>query len=253
MAMNDFQAAIDYLISDRNTAQQAKRQGLFTSNMAQTPTTAIAPKVVDELFGDEYKRRNSGSSSSDNFDPFAGSPARVGSNPFGPSTNLDAMDWAARAASARANPNALSAGGSLFGILAGAGPLAPLLGVAAKYGVPAFADYMQERALADVQSRADEALAGRAANAGAYDYSGLNPVFGGAQGPYGDSDYDSFVSDRDVRANMDSLSPEAVAAALYSQGYTDTGGYNDNSSFSSSYTDAGGGSFDYSADTGYDR
>jgi hypothetical protein len=163
MAMNDFQAAIDYLIADRNTAQQAKRQGLFTSNMAQTPTTAIAPKVVDELFGDEYKRRTGGSSS-DTFDPFAGSPAQVGSNPFGPATADDVVGWSQREAAARANANAIAQGTGLLGGLMGAGPFGGLLAVGAKYGIPAFANYMGERSydsfLADQDARAANVAAG---------------------------------------------------------------------------------------------
>jgi hypothetical protein len=160
MAMNDFQSAIDYLIANRGSAQRDIQQGMFTGNTTQTPTTNIAPKVVDELFGNEYKRRDN-SSYLDTADPVVGSPAK---SPFGPATANDVAAWSQREAAARANANAIATGAGFIGNIAGLGHLTGLLSVGAEYGIPAFFNYMGERSydsfLADQAARASNVASG---------------------------------------------------------------------------------------------
>jgi hypothetical protein len=170
---------------------------MFTADVPQTPTTAISPTVVDTLFGGRYP--SSVRRSNYNFDAPEGTnndgvPSNGSFSPFGPPNNFDAMDWGARADAARANPTALGAAGSFAGTLLGLGPLSSLLGVGVRYGVPVISDYMRGRALESVQSRADQALAGRASNISGYDYSGLNPAFGPTHSDYGDFGYDGPAS-----------------------------------------------------------
>jgi hypothetical protein len=164
MAVNDFQAAIDYLIANRNTAKQTNPQGMFTADVPQTPTTAISPTVVDTLFGDVYKKRPDAEEGNNDI---GRDPTNTGSSinsPFGPPTANDVAAWSSREAAAKEYADSIGRGVSFAGGLLGLGPLSGLIGVGAKYGIPAGLNYIGNRSydnfLRDQDARAANVAAG---------------------------------------------------------------------------------------------
>ena len=142
---NAFQSAIDYLIANRQKPVFNNQGGLFAQGTeANTPTSNLS-SVVQNLFGDDYIRnKNQGGDSGGGggVGVFTGNPyAGGGSGVTGSGLGFRGMspgDWSNMAASLRGEGSTI---GGVAGLLTGN----PLLGVAAKYGVPAFADYMAKQ------------------------------------------------------------------------------------------------------------
>ena len=238
---DSFQAAIDYLIANRKKPVFTN-QGLFTQPAQPAPETK--PSVVTGLFGDEYIRKNRNRDSGDS--EFMGNP----NSEFTPRNGLSSLTDAARyrdmASGIRNNQGAISAG---FGLLSQANPLFAGLGVAARYGAPALLDYLGDRSY-NRYGQEMQQIGGELFNP-------ANPNFDTLA--YNQPNYDAYRSDSmPVDPTNTPYSP--AYDFNYAGGSTVVGGEPgvgiDSGSFDSGgggYTDAGGGSFDYSADTGYDR
>ena len=216
---NAFQSAIDYLIANRQKPVFNNQGGLFAQGTeANTPTSNLS-SVVQNLFGDDYIRnKNQGGDSGGGVGVFTGNPyAGGGSGVTGSGLGFRGMspgDWSNLATTFRGEGSTI---GGVAGLLTGN----PLLGVAAKYGVPAFADYMAKQSY-------DPFMA-----SGVYDYLSQDNVnrdlVDAGYTPAGYNEQPLDINWADYGVNVPS----------------DSGG-------GGGWTDAGGGSFDYSADTGYD-
>lgn len=133
---NAFQSAIDYLIANRQKPVFNNQGGLFAQGTeANTPTSNLS-SVVQNLFGDDYIRKDSGGSGGG----FTGNPyaERADGSTFGGFRGMSPGDWSNMATTFRGEGSNI---GGIAGLLTGN----PLIGVAAKYGVPAFADYMAKQ------------------------------------------------------------------------------------------------------------
>lgn len=161
-APDSFQAAIDYLLKNRQQAT-AQRQGLFTQPApAATPTTNVT-NVVQDVFGDRY--RSSSRDSNSGVDPVTGQPLAVG-NPysgkslFATPTYDDIAGGLKNLGTLNRNLDNLTAGGSFLGSLFG---MAAPGGLLMKYGVPFIADkyndYQYGRYLEDQDARAAQVAA----------------------------------------------------------------------------------------------
>jgi hypothetical protein len=250
---DSFQAAIDYLIANRKKPV-FNNQGLFTQPAQPAPATK--PSVVTGLFGDEYIRKNRNRDSGDS--EFIGNP----NSEFTPRNGLSSLTDAARyrdmASGIRKNQDAISAG---FGLLSKVNPVFGLLGVGVRYGAPKLFDYLGDRAYnrygqemqqigGEIFNPANPNFANLAYNDPNYDaYRSDFPAGGVTYAPgspatfYNDPNYDAYRSDANVIVG-DPIDTSPIQGTSL-----DSGG----GGFSDTYSDAGGGSFDYSADTGYDR
>lgn len=134
---DSFQAAIDYLLRGRQQATQ-QRQGLFTQAQAPAPTTNIS-NVVRDVFGDRYMNQGGSDSGNMGGNAFVGNPFASGVTGSGLGfRGMSPGDWSNLASSLRGEGGNIA---GVTGLLTGN----PLIGVAAKYGVPAFADYMAKQ------------------------------------------------------------------------------------------------------------
>ena len=255
---DSFQAAIDYLIANRKKPVFTNR-GLFTE-----PAQETKPSVMSGLFGDEYIRKPQDRDSGGFEQPFTGNPF---SSPQGGLSSLNrSAQFQNLASSLRGNPNAV---GGIASLLTGN----PVVGVVAKYGLPKLFDYLGDRAYnqygqemqqigGELFNPTNPNLAALAYNDPNYDaYRSDFPAGGVTYSPgspatfYNDPNYDAFRSDANVAVggpintslvqgtSLDSILGGQPGVGIDS-GNFDTGG---------GFTDAGGGSFDYGADTGYDR
>jgi hypothetical protein len=129
------------------------------------------------------------------------------------------------------------------------GPVGMLAGLAAPIS-NWNANRVSENYFNDLQGRID---ATPLTSGGGYDYAaaGVNPTFGASHAYYGDVGYDGPASGPSFSPTTNNVTVGGPISSPNLQGTSlDTGGGTD---FSSTYSDMGGGSFDYSADTGYDR
>jgi hypothetical protein len=155
---DSFQAAIDYLIANRKKPVFTNR-GLFTEPaQPDQPAPATKPSVMSGLFGDEYIRKPQDRDSGNYEQPFTGNPFS-GKSPFGPTTANDVARWSALEGGLRANPNAV---GGIASLLTGN----PVVGVLARYGAPALANYFGERSYDNFIADQDARAANVAAAAG---------------------------------------------------------------------------------------
>ena len=149
---DSFQAAINYLVANRKKPVFTNR-GLFTE-----PAQETKPSVMSGLFGDEYIRKPQDRDSGGFEQPFTGNPFS-GKSPFGPTTANDVARWSALEGGLRANPNAV---GGIASLLTGN----PVVGVLARYGAPALANYFGERSYDNFIADQDARAANVAAAAG---------------------------------------------------------------------------------------
>ncbi len=246
---DSFQAAIDYLIANRQKPV-FNNQGLFTQ-----PAPAAKPSVVTGLFGDEYIKRNQGGG--DGRGDFIGNP----NSETAPRNGLSSLNEAARyrdmASGIRNNPNAISAG---FGLLSRVNPVFGLLGVGVRYGAPKLFDYLGERAYnrygqemqqigGELYDPANPNLANLAYNDPNYDaYRSDFPAGGVTYAPgspatfYNDPNYDAYRSDANVTVggpiNTSPLEGRSLEPVGGQSGVGVDGGSFDTRG---SFTDAGGG------------
>lgn len=252
---DSFQAAIDYLIANRKKPVFNNR-GLFTE-----PAQETKPSVVSGLFGDEYIRKPQGGDSGSFEQPFTGNPF---SSPQGGLSSLNrAAQFQDLASGIRNNSNAV---GGITSLLTGN----PVVGVLARYGLPKLFDYLGDRAYnqygqemqqigGEIFNPANPNLAALAYNDPNYDaYRSDFPAGGVTYAPgspatfYNEPNYDAYRSDANVFVGGP-IDTSLIQGTSLDGGQTGVGIDSGNFDTRGGFTDAGGGSFDYSADTGYDR
>lgn len=226
---NAFQSAIDYLIANRKKPVFNSQGGLFTQGSNKTESKS---SVMTDLFGDQYIKRSQGDSGGGGAEqPFTGNPySSLGLSSSSAQNKIDAYNnYRDMAAGLRNNSGGLSAVTSLFG--------GPVLGVLAKYGAPALFDYLGNR-----------------------QYQSMLDAYQPNNNQYTDMDGNPVENNMGPNLPTSNTPYDAGYDFNYAGGSTVVGGQPgvgiDSGNFDSGgggYTDAGGGSFDYSADTGYDR
>ena len=222
---NAFQSAIDYLIANRQKPV-FNNGGLFAQgSQTNTPTSNLS-SVISDLFGDEYIKKNKDRGGSYTGNPYSGEAGGSFRSPFGPTTANDVARWSSLEGSLRDNSGALSTVGGLF--------LGPLGGVLGKYS-SGLANYFGERSYDNFLAEQDRQAANVAATQG---------FLGGQVGTYADKD-----------GNIGTISNQKTIDDFDRETFGITGAEMDaaRESGGGGWTDAGGGSFNYSADTGYDR
>jgi hypothetical protein len=201
---------------DRLMKVPPKFSGTFASAPQQSSEAPSANKgLLTGLFPEYADKMGGEAGGTDYSNPFGGAPSS-GRGSFASADDVVRADSWARGL-ANAGRGLANAGGQALG------PMGMLLGL-----IPQGLSYASDRSWDSFNAGQDSDAAARAEAAS---LGGVG-TFSNQQG------------------NIGTFSSPETIAAYDREMFGDTGGGTD---FSSTYTDMGGGSFDYSADTGYDR